>query len=679
MGGRNKKKFDEGFCLFGAETLQKLMGDLTAEADGVRESDDIEYIHRMRVASRRIRAALPIFACCFSGKDYNRFRIGVRSITRSLGAARDLDVQIEYIRSYLDSLPVERPPVWHAGFLPPTDDVMVLHESGSVPDEMALIVTEKKTLTSRITLLVRRLRSYLTGEVTPPVKQDTEVTGPFIRSGIECLLLRWTGQRDALHPDVVKAVDEFETSGIGDELLIWCREQIVSARLHGTDIHSRYAFETAYHAISMNMEFLFSFERYITDPERISEHHQMRIAAKQLRYTMEIFRDLYPDRLKNPISMVKQLQDILGDMHDCDVWLDVLPAFLQEEEARVTSFFGHSGFMRFIRPGILHLASERRIKRNELYRSFVGYWSEMNEGGVWDEIKKTIIEPLVIGSGATSPENTQKPERIAFIADIHANLPALDAVLADARQRGVTQILHLGDLVGFGPFPEATVRRIREDGITGICGNIDTETLMMKKKDCRKMAKKSEKEIALCWTKKQLSKESQQYLSSLPREIRAAILGRTFLLTHGSPTSTTGRISSGTPDTELSGYASSTGADSIVSGHTHLPFTRTVGGCLFINPGSVGRPFDRDPRACYCIVNLDPLSVCHIRVPYDIEAVVGALLEADLPGIFSVMITNGLSLEEARFHSEENNSVKSGDGVSAQCTFEPSITIFEPR
>ncbi|MDO8842207.1 CHAD domain-containing protein, partial [Methanocalculus sp.] len=102
MGGRNKKKIDEGFCLFGAEILQKLMGDLTAEADGVRESDDIEYIHRMRVASRRTRAALPIFACCFSGKDYNRFRKGVRSITRSLGAARDLDVQIDYIRSYLE-------------------------------------------------------------------------------------------------------------------------------------------------------------------------------------------------------------------------------------------------------------------------------------------------------------------------------------------------------------------------------------------------------------------------------------------------------------------------------------------------------------------------------------------------------------------------------------------------
>jgi CHAD domain. len=68
MGGK-KEKNDEGFCLFGAETLRKLTEDLVAEADGVRHSDDIEYIHRMRVASRRIRAALPLFAPCFSEID----------------------------------------------------------------------------------------------------------------------------------------------------------------------------------------------------------------------------------------------------------------------------------------------------------------------------------------------------------------------------------------------------------------------------------------------------------------------------------------------------------------------------------------------------------------------------------------------------------------------------------
>ncbi len=678
MGGQ-KEKTDEGFCLFGAGTLRKLTEDLQGEADGVRHSDDIEYIHRMRVASRRIRAALPLFAPCFSETMYKKTYKGVRSITRSLGAARDLDVQIDFLQSYLDSLPAEHPPIWYAGFLPPAEDTTVLVTADPPPAGVPAL-PPSPGIRLRIVDLLRRIRTYITGGVSLPAPREETVFQPLIRPGIECLLLRWTGKRAALHHEVVSSVDAFESSGVADDLLDWCRDQIVSGRLHETDIHSRSAYETAYRAISRRIEELLSFERYVPDPTRIAEHHEMRIAAKRLRYTMEIFSALFPDGLKKPIQAVKKLQDLLGDMHDCDVWLDLLPGFMEEEEARVASFFGHTGFMRFIRPGLLHLADDRRSRRNELYELFSLHWRRMKEDNLIEDIRQMIIEPLVMGGTGMYRMPGGTPVRVALIGDIHANLPALEAVIADAELRGVTHILHLGDLIGFGPYPEETIGLIREKKIIGITGNIDSEILSLTKKDCKKKRiRGDEKMQSLCWTKKQLSKDQERHLHSLPREIRTRIGDMTVLLTHGAPGSMTGRIGPHTPDTELTEYAKATGVDAIISAHTHISFTRTVSDCLFINCGSVGRPADGDPRACYCLLEADPFSVCHIRIPYDIGKVTAAIQKTGLPQIFCTMLRHGITLEEARVIAPGDDPHGGNGGISAQCTVDRTQTSFEPK
>lgn len=678
MGGK-KEKIDEGFSLFGAQILRRLTEDLQAEADGVRESDDIEYIHRMRVASRRVRAALPLFAHCLPDSIYKQAGKRVRSITRSLGAARDLDVQIEFLQSFLTSLPEEQPPVWYAGFLPPAEDTTVLVETDAPPAPMVVPVGSSG-IRLRIVDLLRRIRTYITGGVALPAPCEETAFHPLIRPGIECLLLRWTERRVQLHPEVISSVDAFESSRVADALLDWCRDQIVSARLHETDIHSRFTYEVAYHAISTRLEELLSFERYVPDQTRIAEHHEMRIAAKRLRYTMEIFRDLYPDALKMPIQEVKKLQDLLGDMHDCDVWLDVLPHFMGEEESRVRSFFGHNGFMRFIRPGLLYLADDRRYRRNELYGLFSLHWRGIIEDDLIEDIRQKIVEPLLLGSPGLHGTFEEKNIRIALIGDIHANLPALQAVISDAEQRGATHILHLGDLIGFGPYPEETLRLIRDKNANGITGNIDSDILSLRKNDCRKKVVSNDVKMqALCWTRKQLSKDSRSYLLSLPREIRTRIGDTAILLTHGSPESTTGRIGPHTPDTELIAYAKATGVDLIVSAHTHIPFTRMVSECHFINCGSVGRPADGDPRACYCLLEVNPLSICHIRIPYDIESVAGAIQKAGLPAIFCTMLRHGITIEEAGMIGRGGEPPEGIGGISAECTIDRMQMGFEPR
>ena len=100
-----KAKLDESTCCFGTGVLQKHTQALQQEIEGVRLAQDIEYIHRMRVASRRLRSALPIFAGCFSSRKGLTWVKEVRKITRALGNARDTDVQIEVVKQILADLP----------------------------------------------------------------------------------------------------------------------------------------------------------------------------------------------------------------------------------------------------------------------------------------------------------------------------------------------------------------------------------------------------------------------------------------------------------------------------------------------------------------------------------------------------------------------------------------------
>ena len=97
-------KTNPSYCRFGCETTLKQLDAFEDQIDGVLKSSDIEYVHRMRVGSRRIRAALPIFKVCFPKKDYKKWRHEIKEVTRLLSNARDLDVQIAFIEQYKENL-----------------------------------------------------------------------------------------------------------------------------------------------------------------------------------------------------------------------------------------------------------------------------------------------------------------------------------------------------------------------------------------------------------------------------------------------------------------------------------------------------------------------------------------------------------------------------------------------
>lgn len=625
---------DAGYCLYGAKYLLNLVDSLSGEVEGVRLAEDIEYVHRMRVATRRIRAALPLYRDCFSRKEYRRWRIGIRAITRALGEARDADVQIDYLQGVLTDLHRHDEPGGGNSvfFLPPQSPAPVVSTAAAPPE----IPPEP-----------------------PATRPGWNPVSAGFTPGIECLILRLQQKREALQPDVIAALENLVAEEVIEDMEDALRRVVVTGKLHHTDMHSPYAYEQAFFHISLCLEEIFAYDKYVAMPDNIEMHHAMRIAAKRLRYTMECFAALYDDNLKAQIKAVKNLQDILGDMHDCDVWTDMLPAFMAEEKKRTEEYFGHDRFFGIIEPGLQHLRDERIKERHTLYDALVTTWDALRAEGMWEELRATISAPLqglVQGDHIQLNFDENTPVRIALIGDVHANLPALEAVLADATSRGATRVLNVGDFVGYGAFPEETVQRLKDEHVISTIGNYDLNVLNVKGMKKKTRPRSKQKRLSLKWAYRHLSKESRAYLRSLPRELRLNLGGTRIYLTHGSPESITEYMTDETPEKRLREIKAMADADIIATGHAHQPFAKEVDGTWFVNTGSVGRPDDGDPRACYALLQLNPFALYHFRVPYDIERAVAAIYENKLPDSFARIVQEGRPLDILKHYEETTDA-----------------------
>ncbi len=247
--------------------------------------------------------------------------------------------------------------------------------------------------------------------------------------------------------------------------------------------------------------------------------------------------------------------------------------------------------------------------------------------------------------------------RLAIISDIHGNLPALDAVLADIASRDVDAAYHLGDLVGYGPWPDEVIERIRAEGIAGVAGNYDT-TVALGHPSCgcqhddprhRELSA-----LSYSWTRDNIGAPARRYLAGLPfrldlRPFGGHAPGRAFILVHGAATLNTVYWREDRSDRFCDRMIARLGAregDAIFFGHTHKPWTATFNNRTLVNTGSVGRPKDGDPRASYALVEFDrdQVDVRFPRVVYDVDRAVRAIAAAGLPDDLGVVLQTGGSL-----------------------------------
>ena len=245
--------------------------------------------------------------------------------------------------------------------------------------------------------------------------------------------------------------------------------------------------------------------------------------------------------------------------------------------------------------------------------------------------------------------------RYALISDIHANLPALEAVLEHLNGReDVTATFHLGDLVGYAPWPNETVALIRQAGISGVAGNYDsTVGTDYKHCGCRYEDPRQEElsHLSYSWTRQHVSPETKTYLAGLPFRIDLLpggghVSGTRVILVHGTPTLNTLYWTEDRPDEfslKMAGLAGAKPGDVIAFGHTHVPWHREIGGIHFVNTGSVGRPKDGDWRAGYVLLEAGsgPVRVEQVRVEYDLERAMRGIQDSGLPDDFAEYLRSG--------------------------------------
>ena len=319
----------QSYQLLITQYLRKQAKQLSEQMIGLRESDDIEFVHRARVACRRLRAVLQMSRGCVPRKQFKVCRKEMRKLLKGLGDARDKDVQADFLWRFLADL-----------------------------NDRALL------------------------------------------PGIARIVVGLETQREQLQPTVVAAAERAENSGMIKDLLRTSKVTLEELSNNHVELTGRELFSRLEGHIEENLDEFLDHQDSLDDPQNEEGHHEMRIAAKQFRYTLEICKPAYAGRMDDYLATVKRIQTLLGDIHDCDVWIEHLAATLGAEAKRLSEFYGHNGHLNRLAPGIEHLRAERRTTRAHLFEELVGYWQELQQEAYWEGLREFVGRCALQGSAA---------------------------------------------------------------------------------------------------------------------------------------------------------------------------------------------------------------------------------------------------------------------------------------
>lgn len=241
------------------------------------------------------------------------------------------------------------------------------------------------------------------------------------------------------------------------------------------------------------------------------------------------------------------------------------------------------------------------------------------------------------------------PMRVAVLSDLHANIAALEAVLAV--MPSVDEVWHLGDVVGYGPQPDAVVARLREIGARGVRGNHDAAAIGQLDIESFNVDARQ----AMEWTRATIADETRAWLAALPERLER----EDFLLVHGSPRDPTWEYITTTP-VARAGMAAMPTTNGL-HGHTHVPIAFVEddgrldtmspgagshmtfdGRRVMLNPGSVGQPRDGIPTTSWLLLDTGDGSATWQRTAYEVASVQAEMLSLGLPERLIERLSYGL-------------------------------------
>lgn len=219
--------------------------------------------------------------------------------------------------------------------------------------------------------------------------------------------------------------------------------------------------------------------------------------------------------------------------------------------------------------------------------------------------------------------------KIAVISDIHGNVDALSTFLKDIATENVDTIICLGDLVGYGPYPNEVISMIREKHILCIKGNYDSSVVDNEYSYIRETAINS---FSLPWTVNELTEENILFLQNLPSTITLTTEDKKLLFVHGSPNKINEYLLKDADNTL--NIMNSINEDILFCAHTHLPDIKEFNNKLYINCGSIGKPKIGRPNITYCLLNIDTqagVSANIKEITYDFKNLVDHMNQLNFP------------------------------------------------
>jgi putative phosphoesterase len=254
--------------------------------------------------------------------------------------------------------------------------------------------------------------------------------------------------------------------------------------------------------------------------------------------------------------------------------------------------------------------------------------------------------------------------KIAIISDIHGNAVALEAVLKDLSQQGnADHIIVAGDIFAFGPAPNEVLTTVRQlPHAHFLLGNTDRYLLQETYPSTPNGDDWKDKLLlSFRWTAERLGLEGVRFLKTLPPFQVIQEGNRQLLVVHGSPRSDEEGLTVKTAAEDLENMPVGPKVAVIACGHTHVPMDRTIEGVRVVNAGSVGLPFDGDPRACYAVISSlaangsGPTRVELRRVAYDVEKAIAQFYVRNHPAadISAYNLQTGRSMGSSLIYTPE--------------------------